>query len=148
MKKNNKNEMMIDVISNMGRNLVDMRNDRKYEIEKIDEFIKKLTKVYRYVEDAEESLRKAKDLQKKVVLMECEISNLNDTIKQYQKALELAAHDFAKQFDCNEKCPNFKEEVFNKKYGDISLEECKKSLINNWEHSAGIGVIDPARIVK
>ena len=57
MKKNNKNEMMIDVISNMGRNLVDMRNDRKYEIEKIDEFIKKLTKVYRYVEDAEESLR-------------------------------------------------------------------------------------------
>lgn len=92
MKKNNKNEMMIDVISNMGRNLVDMRNDRKYEIEKIDEFIKKLTKVYRYVEDAEESLRKAKDLQKKVVLMECEISNLNDTIKKYQKALELAVY--------------------------------------------------------
>ena len=70
MKKNNKNEMMIDVISNMGRNLVDMRNDRKYEIEKIDDFIKKLTKVYRYVENTEESLRKAKDLQKKVVLME------------------------------------------------------------------------------
>lgn len=66
----------------------------------------------------------------------------NDTIKQYQKALEWAAHDFAEQFDCNEKCPNFKREVFNKKYGDISLEECKKSLIKNWKRSAGIGVID------
>lgn len=31
-----------------------------------------------------------------------------------------------------------------KKNNDISFEECKKSLINNWKSSAGIGVIDPA----
>lgn len=83
-----------------------------------------------------------------ILRMSDEINRRNDTIKQYQVALEWAAHDFAEQFDCNEKCPNFKREVFNKKYGDISLEECKKSLINNWKRSANISLIDPARIVK
>lgn len=83
-----------------------------------------------------------------ILQMRDEMNKRNDTIKQYQEALEWAAHDFAEQFDCNEKCPNFKEEVFNKKYGDISLEECKKSLIKNWKRSANISLIDPARIVK
>lgn len=83
-----------------------------------------------------------------ILRMSDEINRLNDTIKQYQVALEWADHDFAEQFDCNEKCPNFKREVFNKKYGDISLEECKKSLIKNWKRSANISLIDPARIIK
>lgn len=144
MKKNNKNEMMIDVISNMGRNLIDMRNDRKYEIEKIDEFIKKLTKVYRYVEDAEESLRKAKDLQKKVVLMECEISNLNDTIKKYQKALELAVYDKVLAPGCCSFCPS--ESDCDKE--NTTAIDCRAKFMDKWKTSAGIGVIDPARIVK
>lgn len=144
MNKNNKNEMMIDVISNMGRNLVDMRNDRKYEIEKIDEFIKKLTKVYRYVEDAEESLRKAKDLQKKVVLMGCEISNLNDTIKKYQKALELAVYDKVFAPGCCSFCPS--ESDCDKE--NTTAIDCRAKFMDRWKTSAGIGVIDPARIVK
>lgn len=144
MKKNNKNEMMIDVISNMGRNLVDMRNDRKYEIEKIDDFIKKLTKVYRYVENTEESLRKAKDLQKKVVLMECEISNLNDTIKKYQKALELAVFDATIMLCRCNTCPF--ENDCDKEH--ITASECKEKFMHKWKTLAGIGVIDPARIVK
>lgn len=148
MKKDNKNEMILDVIDRMGNNLIDMRNDRKYEIEKIDEFIKKMTKVYRYVEDTQESLRKAGHLQKKVVLMGCEISNLNDTIKKYQKALELAADSFAHEFSCGAKCPNFRDEVSSGEYGEISPEECKESLVMHWKRLAGIGVIDPARIVK
>lgn len=144
MNKNNKNEMMIDVISNMGRNLVDMRNDRKYEIEKIDEFIKKLTKVYRYVEDAEESLRKAKDLQKKVVLMGCEISNLNDTIQKYQKALELAVYDKVCSPGCCSFCPS--ESDCDKE--NARAIDCRAKFMDRWKTSAGIGVIDPARIVK
>ena len=89
MKKDNPNEMILDVIGRMGSNLADMRTDRKHEIAKIDEFIKKLTKVYRYIEDTQESLRKAGHLQKKVVLMGCEINNLNDTIQSIRKPLSL-----------------------------------------------------------
>lgn len=144
MKKDMKNEMMIDVIGRMGSNLIDMRNDRKHEIEQIDEFIKKMTKVYRYVEYAEESLHKAGHLQKKVVLMGCEIKELNDTIEKYQKALEMAAYDKVIVPDCCSFCPS--ESDCDK--GNTSAIDCRAKFMDRWKKSAGIGVIDPARIVK
>lgn len=144
MKKDNKNEMILDVIGRMGSNLVDMRNDRKYEIEKIDEFIKKLTKVYRYVEDTQESLRKAGRLQKKVVLMGCEINNLNDTIQKYQKALELAVYDKVLVPNCCNSCP-FESDCDKE---NTTAIDCRAKFMDRWKRSAGIGVIDPARIVK
>lgn len=134
MKKDMKNEMMLDVIGRMGSNLIDMRNDRKHEIEQIDEFIKKLTRVYRYVEDAEESLHKAGHLQKKVVLMGCEISNLNDTIQKYQKALELAVYDKVLVPGCCNSCPF--ESNCDKE--NTTVIDCRKKFMHRWKSMAGL----------
>lgn len=134
MKKDNKNEMILDVIGRMGSNLIDMRNDRKYEIEKIDEFIKKLTKVYRYVEDTQESLRKAGHLQKKVVLMGCEINSLNDTIKKYQEALELAVFDAVIMLAQGNTCPF--EDNCDKEH--MTASECKEKFMHRWKSEAGL----------
>lgn len=83
-----------------------------------------------------------------IIQMSDAMDKQNDLIKKYQKALELAADSFAHEFSCGVECPNCKDEISNGKYGKIGLEDCKKSLVNNWKRSAGIGVINPARIVK
>lgn len=68
----------------------------------------------------------------------------NDTIKQYQKALELAVYDKVFAPGCCSFCPS--ESDCDK--AKTTAVNCKAKFMDKWKTSAGIGVIDPARIVK
>lgn len=66
----------------------------------------------------------------------------NDTIKQYQKALELAVYDKVLVPGCCNSCPF--ESNCDKE--NTTAIDCRAKFMDRWKTSAGIGVIDPARI--
>lgn len=57
----------------------------------------------------------------------------NDLIKKYQKALDIAAENYANDLDCGIYCPNWEE-----CRGILSFEGCKQAILKEWKEAAGI----------